>query len=455
MHDCTYAALVALRDMITEVKDMQQQAQQRAQLGSSSTSTTDPITANFDTIRKNFIDVLRVIELPDEIDEENVLVPLQAPHKKDNEDDEASGDEGEVSSDEERETAAKELRKEAVLQRMDPLLAELAGLKGKKRGAGGAGNASKRARPALSLYEKLQDLEHYKRAFSKAWLALLSLQFSPAQHKLLLKHLHEHVVPHMRNPMLLADFLTQSYASGGLVAVLALESLFHLIVKHNLDYPGFFLSLYNLCTVEVFSAKYRAKFMTLLNSSLKSVNLPVYLVAAFAKRLAHIALHTPSPNSQFCIAQCTWLLRQHPQAQVLIHRKSRVGGAGDAASEFNNSEKTDLEKSHALQSSLWEMELLQSHHIYAAATLATSLSTVESTLITAAAGSAYVHVEDYLSIGYAELLDSALGVGAATAARKETAAAAQQGKREAALAYIKPTGLFAEGSLLRDAFGSV
>jgi U3 small nucleolar RNA-associated protein 19 len=145
-------------------------------------------------------------------------------------------------------------------------------------------------------------------------------------------------VPSLRNPMLLADYLTQSYRVGGVVAVLALESLFHLIMHHNLDYPDFFRSLYRLCTVEVFSARYRVTFMKLLNASLKSVNIPAYVAAAFAKRLAHLALHTPSPNAPFCIAQCTWLLRQHPQTQPLIHRSKHTKG------EFNNCEEEDLEK---------------------------------------------------------------------------------------------------------------
>jgi hypothetical protein len=456
MHDCTYAALASLHEIINEVKDAQQQAQQRAQLAGTGAATSDPITANFDTIRKKFIDLLRVIELPDEIDEDNVLVPLVKPAKGTDADDGSDNENADgESSDEEREQSAKQERQQAALQHMDPLLAELAGLKGKKRGAGNSGGNGhgKRARAALTLFDRLSDPMQYKRAFSKAWLGLLALPFTPAQHKLLLKHLPEHVVPHLRNPMLLADYLTSSYATGGMVAVLALESLFHLIVHHNLDYPGFFLSLYNLCTVDVFSAKYRAKFMKLLSTSLKSVNLPAYLVAAFAKRLAHLALHTPTPNAQFCIAQCTWLLRQHPQAQVLIHRKARTGPSKD----FDNNENTDLEKAHALDSSLWEMELLQQHHLYAAAQLAASLATPESTMVTAAAGAAYVHVADYLNIGYADLMDNALALSAPKkdATGEVIAGSGASGKREAALAYVRPTSLFEEGSTMRACFGAV
>lgn len=448
LHDCDYYAMLVLKEMIVEVKDMYQSSIDRAGITKKNAAAEDPILSNFDTIRKNLIDMMRIISVPSDIDTENVLVPLVAPSKGGKEGDGDSDGEDE-SSDEESEEKIKARQKEALLSKMDPLLAELAGLnsassgRGAKRGLKGSaeGVASKRSRPEVTMFEKLQDVDYYKKAFSKAWLALLSLPFTAAQHKLLLKHLPEHVVPNMRNPMLLADYLTQSYATGGMVAVLALESLFHLIVHNNLDYPDFFLSLYNLCTVEVFSAKYRAKFMKLLSTSLKSVNLPAYLVAAFCKRLASLALHSPTPNSQFCIAQVTWLLRQHPQAQVLIHRKIKASAPEPAGTfdKYDAHESRDLERAHALQSSLWEMEALQNHHVYAASALAQTLATAESTLVTAQAGNAYVHVEDYLNIGYADMMDSAMGKGVVV-------------KRTAALAYIKPTSVYSPDSLMDTMF---
>ena len=452
MHDCTFTAFMILRELITEVKEMQSAAQQRiALLGNSSSATTeDPIVTNFETIRKNLIDILRILEVPDEIDTEDVLIPLQKLKKTKNGDGNENSDEEDSAEDseEERENLTKEQQKAALLSKMNPLVAELAGLtnNNKRNRNGKVGGSNKKARAALTMYEKLQDIDQYRRVFSKAWLALLSLPFTSAQHKVLLKHLPEHVIPSLKNPILLADYLTQSYQCGGIVAVLALESLFHLIMHQNLDYPDFFLSLYNLCTVEVFSAKYRAKFMTLLSMSLKSVNLPAYLVAAFIKRLAYLALHTPSHNTAYCIAQITWLLRQHPQSQVLIHRKPITASTNTANMQFNNNEKKDLEKTNALQSSLWEIEGLQQHHLIAAAALAESLKTPESTMITAAAGSAYVHVEDYLNITYADLMDKAV-----TVRTKE--GTTTTGKKEAALAYIKPTTLFEPNSLINNTFG--
>ena len=47
--------------------------------------------------------------------------------------------------------------------------------------------------------------------------------------------LHTRVVPHVPNPTLLADFLTDAYGKGGLVAVLALNALFLLMTRHGLE----------------------------------------------------------------------------------------------------------------------------------------------------------------------------------------------------------------------------
>jgi hypothetical protein len=455
LHDCTYHSLLIIKDMIVEIKELYQASIGKSAILKTSTAVADPILANFEVIRKNLIDVMRVLSIPEEIDSENMLIEISAAKKaksngEDDEDSDGEGGGGGDSSDEEQdEKRKKEAQKDALLSKMDPLLAELAGLKpsgnrGTKRGAGGAGSSNKRSKPEASLYEKLHDVSYYSKAFSKAWLALLSLPFTTAQHKLLLRHLPEHVIPHMRSPMLLADYLTQSYTTGGVVAVLALESLFQLIVKFNLDYPDFFLSLYNLCTVEVFCAKYRYKFMKLLNASLRSVNLPAYLVAAFIKRLMHISLHSLTPNAPFCIAQCTWLLRQHPQSQVLIHRKSSSAAkaAGGALDAFDNEEKKDLENAQALQSSAWELECQQNNFIHSIAALATSVTTPQSTMVGAGAGDAYVVVEDHMALNYIDIMAKEAGVE--TFGSKK-----QMGKKDvAALAYVPPKTLFTAESLI-------
>ena len=485
------------------------------------------ISGSYSTVAQNCIDLLRVLQVPEddeEIDceeEDAWLVPgalMSAAGKRPGAEGSAgagsdSDNGGEGSSEEEGDSdyvegrgarLAREMQQNSGAEMgktMDPLLAELAGLNRpslKRRrgtGTGGTGGTFERKKRRQSkqqgLSSKLRDAQSYRRAFSRAWLALLSLPaLTSVQLKLLLRHLPEHVVPRLSNPLLLADFLSQTYRAGGLVAVLALESLFHLIASYNLDYPDFFLSLYNLCTVEVFSAKYRCKFMKLLNAALKSVNIPVYVVGAFVKRLARLALHSPTPNAPFFLAQCTWLLRQHPQSQRLIHStrgKSKStaethavagsssssgasggtsGGGAQCVDRFDNNESVDLDRAGALQSSLWEADALRALHLHGAALLAHKLAENKASTMSSATAArdratgtatgggetgvaAFIHVEDYLETSYASMLEIALagGGGDGGAGRKKTM------KRSAALAYEKPTAAVAEGGLVHSCFG--
>ncbi len=183
--------------------------------------------------------------------------------------------------------------------------------------------------------QNIVSLSAYQKLFSKVWIHSLSLPMSMSMHKTLLKHISDHVLVRLHNPLMLADYLTQCYNLGGVVAVLALESLFTLILRHNLDYPHFFESLYRLCTLRILNAKHGIKYMKLLHMSLRSTNIPASLVAAFIKRLAGLALQVSAPRVAFCLAQITWLLRQHRTCQVLVHRKPKRSASSeeDAAAE--------------------------------------------------------------------------------------------------------------------------
>lgn len=376
--DCVYYALRIIRNKIREAPKA---ANSSASKGSSFT--------------RNALDLLRVISIPETIDQEAFLVTGGA---GDDEDEGDYGDDGEETNSESDEEDMEEEDRDGKRK---------AGVT--KRGAKPAAEVKKRKRSSqMSKAEQLGDRQSYRKIFSKAWLAFLSHPLVANQHKLVLKHLPDNVMGDMETPLLLADYLSQTYAQGGILAVLALESLFQLIVKHNLDYPDFFTSLYRLCTTKIFGAKYRGKLMTLLCASLKSTNLPAYLVAAFVKRLLCLALHAPTPSAMYCLAQATWLLRQHPQCQVLLHRKS-TATSSHALGEYNILEETELEKSHAMQSSLWEAEVLSGHHIHGISVLASALQSASSTAAaTLKDVSAPLRVEDYLSDSYVSLMEAEL-----------------------------------------------
>ena len=73
--------------------------------------------------------------------------------------------------------------------------------------------------------------------------------------------LHERVMPHLTKPLLMTDFLMESYDVGGSISLLALNGVFHLIHKYNLEYPDFYKKLYALFTPDVLHVKYRARYV--------------------------------------------------------------------------------------------------------------------------------------------------------------------------------------------------
>lgn len=80
----------------------------------------------------------------------------------------------------------------------------------------------------------LLQLSIHKRGFTDCWLKLMKLPLSEEMYKKILLILHKRILPHLSEPKLLMDFLTDSYNVGGAVSLLALNGLFTLITEHNL-----------------------------------------------------------------------------------------------------------------------------------------------------------------------------------------------------------------------------
>jgi len=442
--DCAFYALLVLRNLLHEAS-LRRKGRGTSTSSSSSSSSSASATNSDDVLVKNCLDLLRFIAVPTDEGSlrkrEGFLVDPSGGGG-----DDGLGGDGDSSGDEDEDNDGN------AVARLAPGKAG----RGMKRvldapaDAAAAAAAAKKPR-RLSRPEQLVHLPSHRRAFAKAWLALLALPLSPAQHKIALKHLPDHVIGELPQPLLLADYLTQSYEQGGVVAVLALESLFALIVKHNLDYPKFFASLYRLCTCEVLSAKYRGKFMKLLTMSLRSANMPAYLVAAFAKRLAGLALRVPGPSALYCVAQVTWLLRHHPECSVLVHRLQRhVDGAAAAGSSSSSSsssggftdgydpfEEHDLEKANALQSSLWELDTLAHHHLHTVATFAQAVQAPHSTADSADAPN--LAMDDFLEHTYASMLEADV----------------KKAKKNAPFAFVQPTKLIPDDDIIAQCFGGV
>lgn len=227
---------------------------------------------------------------------------------------------------------------------------------------------------AVSIDKKM------KAKFTKAWISFLKLPLPLDVYKEVLVTLHQEVMPHLSNPILLCDFLTRSYDIGGVISVMALSSLFILMTKHGIEYPNFYEKLYGLLSPSIFMAKHRAKFFELLDSCLKSPLLPAYLAAAFTKRLSRLSLSVPPSGALIIIALIHNLLRRHPSINCLVHREgpdkpaeddSRVGNSGEIENAitinepgidyFDNDESNPV-KTKAMRSSLWEIDTLRHHY---------------------------------------------------------------------------------------------
>ena len=166
-------------------------------------------------------------------------------------------------------------------------------------------------------------LNNYKAVFSSAWLGFLKQpNLTTKTQKRILVSIDTKVLPHLTDPKLLFDFLTESYEVGGVHSLLALNGLFVLMNQYNLDYPDFYTKLYGLLSPSVFHVKYKTRFFHLLDLFLSSTHLPNYLVAGFIKRISRIMIFAHADDAEMLLVFIQNLFIQHPSSEVLIHRNS-------------------------------------------------------------------------------------------------------------------------------------
>lgn len=138
------------------------------------------------------------------------------------------------------------------------------------------------------------DFQELRKFYQYAWVNFLRATLPEKLYIQVLVFLDDKKIALFKNPCLMADFLIESYNKGGAVALLALNGLFTLIHKHNLELPDFYTRLYALFKPDIFYQKYRARFFFLADLFLSSSHLPAYLVAAFAKKMARLCLTAPA-----------------------------------------------------------------------------------------------------------------------------------------------------------------
>lgn len=215
----------------------------------------------------------------------------------------------------------------------------------------------------LSSKSKVCFQDVHRKFFNDCLVNLLKNQLSAKFYKKLLIKLPEKILPKMSNPLMLSDFLTQSYNSGGLISVLALNSLFVLITSFNLEYPNFFQKVYQLLDSSIFSTKYKDRFFQHLDNFLLSTHLSSTLVGAFIKKLSRMLLTCPPGDARFLILFIYNLLIRHKNCKVLIHRVAKKKDSNESTNDPFDVNCTDYTKCNALKSSLWELQSLKSHYL--------------------------------------------------------------------------------------------
>lgn len=212
----------------------------------------------------------------------------------------------------------------------------------------------------------------------EAWLAFLRRDLAIEQRKAVLAIMTSRVVPWFTKAEALMDFLTDSYDVGGSMSLLALSGLFDLIQKKNLDYPLFYQKLYSLLDVNVLHSRHRSRFFRLLDTFLASSHLPAALVASFIKRLSRLALYAPPAGIVIVVPWVYNLLGRHPTCTFMIHRElgseTRAQVEDEGMDDPFDERQKDPMKTRALDSSLWEIRMLQSHYHPNVATLAKIIS---------------------------------------------------------------------------------
>lgn len=210
-------------------------------------------------------------------------------------------------------------------------------------------------------------------------MSILRHQLSKAQRKTILDLLAQRIAPWFQEVALLSDFLTDSFNFGGSISLLAVSGLFYLIQKKNLDYPQFYPKLYSMLDSDILHSKHRSRFFRLLNIFLASTHLPAALVASFIKKLSRLALHAPPSGIVIVVPWIYNLLKNHPACTFMIQRKL-PNAAAFLAPHLNTwgdpfcMEEPDPMKTGALESSLWEIQTLQSHYHPNVATIAKIIS---------------------------------------------------------------------------------
>ena len=366
----------------------------------------------------------------------------------DTEDEDDNHDEGEDANSDEDDTDSDSDSDESVEE------SEGAGRKRAAPSKGKSGNKRSRKTKVISWQQSYK----HRFALQQAWLSTLRLPHIPTRtQKHILQHLSSYVLGVCPSPLRFAEYFTRSFQAGtskvtttsgsgnsNLTSILALDGLFILMLDHQLEYPEFYSSLYQLLHPRILYTKQRGRFLQLLSKSLMGNSmLPAYVVASYCKKLCRLALSGPPSGGLFALALVSNLLRKHGECACLIHRSGKREDVGLIDDVFVE-DVDDLTQTRALESSLWELTALEKHYHHAISTVAKAVGTEDDKT------TPMYDMDDFMAHTYKSLFEQEkkrLNGGAAGDAK----AGKKKGGR-VSLTFVEPEALFTKEDVFGDFF---
>lgn len=205
--------------------------------------------------------------------------------------------------------------------------------------------------------------------YSSLWVKFLRFDLPPSTYKRALLYLDKFALQHFENPLLLSDFLISSFQTGGIISLLSLSPLYVLMHKCNLEYSDFFQQLYCLLEPAITYVKYRARFLFWCDLFLTTTHISAQIVASFVKKMSRLALTSPPDTILILLPFIGNLFIRHPTIQSMLARKEFV-----PENDTFRLAEANPEKTNAMHSYVWELNLLESHYLPEIANLAKQIS---------------------------------------------------------------------------------
>ncbi|TKR64583.1 hypothetical protein L596_025090 [Steinernema carpocapsae] len=217
-----------------------------------------------------------------------------------------------------------------------------------------------------TLFERNEELvdvatKNLKNQFERTWLKFLGKQQVgelPTRFlKQILPYFTQTVIDECPHAPLFADFLFGVFNRGDIYAVWSLGGIFKLMVNHNFEYPDFYQAVYRMTTPQLCYATYREEFFELLSLFLSSSHIPMYIAAAFTKKLARLLLVGKLSCQEPIMSLIRNVLVRHQNVRMLLDREEPSKLDADPYDE----NEENMQKCGACSSSLWELKTVQAH----------------------------------------------------------------------------------------------